>query len=186
MRELAEYRTPSGRTCTTRGGRPPFIAIDGEEATIERHEVLRDGGTEVYATDRGMLIFPRKLGISDRTPRLDGEPLTRDGRVPWEWVERQRMEEATRRRLAEAEGVPVPSVPRRALPSRPAFTRVLPSRPAVEPVRDEQAITREAWAALFGGPPPAAWRGKTDREVFGHLDDAVYARMCQLRVQVQS
>lgn len=49
--------------------------IDGEEATVLRYALYRDGGTRRYVTDRGTVTFPHRLNSDDRTPRLDRERL---------------------------------------------------------------------------------------------------------------
>lgn len=52
------------------------FTIDGELAkTVREPCKYRDGGTRTYFTDRGTVMFPHRLGVDDRTPRLNGRPV---------------------------------------------------------------------------------------------------------------
>jgi uncharacterized protein YqiB (DUF1249 family) len=57
------------------------VWIDGEPAPLTgapRHavRVFRDGGTIEISTVHGTVRFPRRINDPDRTPRLNGKPIT--------------------------------------------------------------------------------------------------------------
>lgn len=70
--------TASGRTLRLVEGNDYAamqITIDGKEANYHSRAVLlmRDGGTRVFHTDRGVVRLPHRIGDDDRRPRLDDE-----------------------------------------------------------------------------------------------------------------
>lgn len=47
------------------------VWLDGAEVAVTgREQHLRDGGTRIIPTDRGVLTLPHRLNNPDRTPRL--------------------------------------------------------------------------------------------------------------------
>lgn len=48
------------------------VFIDAEEIGVNRVDQLRDGGSTILHLDGGRkIIFPRKIGVTDRVPKLD-------------------------------------------------------------------------------------------------------------------
>ena len=53
------------------------VAINGERVEVDHVSRLRDGGTTtIHLADRNYILFPRKIGNPDRTPRYNGKPVT--------------------------------------------------------------------------------------------------------------
>jgi hypothetical protein len=71
--------TQAGRTVEIVGD--PYVdhratvAIDGRPARVTRIDRARDGGTTTIRTDRGEIVFPKRLGSANRCPTLDGAEL---------------------------------------------------------------------------------------------------------------
>jgi hypothetical protein len=52
------------------------VEIDGEPVKIKRVSRLRDGGTTILSlVDGREIVFLNRIGTTDRTPKLDGEPI---------------------------------------------------------------------------------------------------------------
>lgn len=53
------------------------VFINNEEIGVDRVEKFRDGGTTILNLSRGRkIVFPRKIGVADRVPKLDGMDIT--------------------------------------------------------------------------------------------------------------
>lgn len=94
MSVLIDDRTEDG--IRVRIEQPPVgpldIYVNDEKAVITGYRHYRDGGTQVYETDKGNITLPHKMRSADRVPKLDGKDI---GPVP----------EAVLRERAEAEQV---------------------------------------------------------------------------------
>ena len=60
---------------------PLRVEIDGISQAVERVDTLRDGGTRIVRLAGGRyVVFPRRFGDPDRTPRLDGVPIVEEAK----------------------------------------------------------------------------------------------------------
>jgi hypothetical protein len=51
------------------------LLIDGLPVAVHHVDVFRDGGTRMYITDAGNLVFPRRAGTHGRAPHLNEQPI---------------------------------------------------------------------------------------------------------------